>query len=141
MSKIALADALKEWDSMLAALDNIEELDKPALRALRDELAAMAQAVKALADEQAYLEARRQAVTQQLRITRSHGLELTIKVKAAVKGELGHRNELLTRFGIRPVRSRRKREEVGVAVYPRPDLLPAAGLSQKPTGGAPPDES
>jgi hypothetical protein len=79
MSKIALADALKEWDSMLAALDNIEELDKPALRALREELAEMAQAVKALADEQAYLEARRQAVTQQLRITRSRGLELTIR--------------------------------------------------------------
>ncbi|HSU84597.1 MAG TPA: hypothetical protein VLR69_19440 [Thermoanaerobaculia bacterium] len=45
------------------------------------------------------------------------------------------------RFGIRPIRSRRKPEEVGIAVYARPDLLPAAGLSQKPTDGVPPEKS
>lgn len=141
MSKVALADTLKEWDSMLGALDNMEELDKPALQELRDELAAMYQAVRALAEEQAYLEGRRLAITQQLRITRRRGQDLTIKVKAAVKAELGHRNELLMRFGIRPVRSRRKPEEAGIAVYARPDLLPAAGLSQKPTDGVPPEKS
>ena len=51
---------------------------------------------------------------QQLRITRRLGQDLTIKIKAAVKGALGHRSELLTRFGIKP----RERDDA----YPRAEI-------------------
>ena len=101
----------------------------------------MTAAVRELALEQADLEGRRQAVTQQLRITRRRGLDLTIKVKAAIRSALGHRNELLSRFGIQPIRSRKTREEVGIAVYPRPDLLAAAGLTQKLPSAMPAEEN
>ncbi len=43
---------------------------------------------------------------------------------------LGHSSELLIRFRVKPVRSRRKKEEIGISKYPRPDLLAAAGLPQ-----------
>jgi hypothetical protein len=130
MSKVALADELAEWDAILSGLSDIEALDKPDLQELAAKLTAMSRAVRELRGEQAALEARRQAITQQLRITRRLGQDLTIKIKAAVKGALGHRSELLTCFGIKPTRSRKSGEENGITSYPRPDLLAAAGLAQ-----------
>ena len=141
MSKVALADALAEWDSILSGLSDMEELDKPDLQELAAKLTAMSRAVRELRAEQADLEARRQSITQQLRITRRLGQDLTIKIKAAVKGTLGHRSELLNRFGVKPIRSRKKREETGIAQYPRPDLLAAAGLAQTLTPEVPPEEN
>ncbi|HEX9941111.1 MAG TPA: hypothetical protein VGG03_03780 [Thermoanaerobaculia bacterium] len=133
MPKEALADTLDEGETLLAALDGEEALNLPHLRELRDQLASMVAAIKELAAEQADLQARRQAVTQQLRITRRQGRDLVIKVRAAIRGQLGHRNELLVRYRMRPIRrrSRAKDEAVGVAVFPRPDLLAAAGLEHK----------
>ncbi|HEY4591125.1 MAG TPA: hypothetical protein VIJ61_01880, partial [Thermoanaerobaculia bacterium] len=92
MSKVALADELAEWDAILSGLSDIEALDKPDLQELAAKLTALSRAVRELRGEQAALEARRQAITQQLRITRRLGQDLTIKIKAAVKGALGHRS-------------------------------------------------
>jgi chromosome segregation ATPase len=138
MSKVALADELAEWDAILDGLSDIEALDKPDLQELAAKLTAMARAVRELRGEQADLEARRRSITQQLRITRRMGQDLTIKIKAAVKGALGHRSALLTRFGIQPTRPRKNREENGIVQFPRPDLLAAAGLTQSPE---PPEEN
>jgi chromosome segregation ATPase len=141
MSKVALADEQREWAEILDGLDTVEGLDKADLREMRGELAAMVAAVRELAADQADLEARRQSITQQLRITRRRAQDLVIQIKAAVKGALGHRSELLTRFGIRPTRSRKKREELGIAYYPRPDLLAAIGLTQDFAPHVPPEEN
>jgi hypothetical protein len=57
-----------------------------------------------------------------------------IKIRSTVKGRLGHRSEALVRYRIRPMRARdrAKQEEIGVAVFPRPDLRPlAASKSRK----------
>ena len=138
MSKVALADELAEWDAILSGLSDMEALDKPDLQELAAKLTALSRAVRELSAEQAALQGRRQAITQQLRITRRLGQDLTIKIKAAVKGALGHRSELLISFGIKPTRSRKSREETGIGQYPRPDLLAAAGLTQSPE---PPEEN
>jgi chromosome segregation ATPase len=141
MSKVALADAQKEWAEILDGLDTVAGLDKPDLREMREELAAMVAAVRELRADQAALEARRQSITQQLRITRRRAQDLVIQIKAAVKGSLGHRSELLVRFGIRPKRTRKTREELGIFYYPRPDLLAAAGLAQDFQAQVPPEEN
>lgn len=139
MPKTALADTIEEGQSLLAALDENEVLNLPHLRELHDQLASSLAAIKALAADQAELQARRQAVTQQLRITRRKAQDLVIKVRSAIRGRLGHRSELLVRYRMRPIRrrSRRKDEEMGVAVFPRPDLLPAAGLAHNRSGAVP----
>ena len=122
MPKTAFADTLLEWDSLLAAMDEPEILNQPHMRQLRDQLEAMIQDTRALAAEQASLEARRQAVTQQLRITRSKGQDLVVQVRSAVRSHFGHRFEGLVRFRIRPVRrrSRATREETGISVTASP---------------------
>lgn len=133
MPKTALADTMEEWTSLLAALDNPEILEIPQMEELRAALEVKIQTVKALAAEQAALQARRQAVTQQMRITRGHGQDLVIKVKSHIKGHFGHRFEGLVRYRVRPARrrSRAAREEIGITPAAIETLL--AGISGLPT--------
>src|SRR5262245_10681346 len=136
MPKNALADTLDEWESLLAGIDaQAANLDDPYIRELRDALAALIQATKELAHEKAHLEARRQAVTQQLRITRRETEDLVVKIRSTLRGRYGHTNEGLVRFRIRPKRRRspEEQEKGGITVFARPDLRPGAA--------AEPDES
>ena len=132
MSKVSLASELAEWYSIAAGMADTEALDKPDLRELHEQLSAMIEAVRALAAEQSDLEGRRQTITQQLRITRRRGQDLLIRIKSAIKATLGHNNEFLVRFNIRPIRSRKTREGRGITTFLRPDLAAAAGLPHKP---------
>ena len=134
MPKIALGTTLLHWESTVAGLAEDPALDQPNLRELGNQLTAFIAAVKELADEQAGLEGRRRAVTQQLRITRRKGEEVAIKLRHAIQSVMGHSSEALTRFRVRPIRRHtRVNEETGIAVYPRPDLLvqPPAGDSSE----------
>ncbi len=141
MSKVSLAEELTEWFMIAAGMAETEALDRPDLQALREQLQAMTEAVQALATEQADLEGRRRSITQQLRITRRSGQDLTIRIKAAIRSVLGHDNPLLTLFNIRPIRSRRMREGKSLTLFPRPDLAAAAGLPRKPSPDAPAPEN
>lgn len=138
MPKTALADTLVEWDSLLTALDQPEILAQPHIQELRAELSAVLQSVRALAMEQSALQARRQVVTQQLRINRSKGHDLVIKVRSAVRS-LGHRNEGLVRYRIRPVRrrSRAVREGTGIVTAGGPKSSGRTGEDPQPAASIP----
>ncbi len=92
-------------------------------------------ALKILAADQRELQARKQAVTQQLRITRKKGADLVVQIRSAIRSRLGHRSEGLVPLshpahppphaqGGRGGRHRR---------LPRPDLLAAIGLAPAPS--------
>jgi hypothetical protein len=136
MPKVALADTLDGWRSLLGGLDEEAMADLPEREELRRRLAAMIEATRTLVDEQRDLEGRRRAVTQQLRIMKKNGEDLAVKIRSAVRSHLGHRNEMLTRYGVRPTRRRRRTvpEEAGISIYARPDLLEMAGIQP---GGRP----
>ena len=106
MRKVALADTLKEWDSIVAHMDEHPELQTPQFRELRDALAATAEMTRLLVQKQDSLRGLRQAVTQQLRITRGEGQDLAIKIQAAVKSCFGHRWLGLSLFNVKPTRGR-----------------------------------
>lgn len=127
MPKTSLADMLLEQDSLFMAIDRPEILSLPYMRELRDELAATIRTTKDLAHEQAELEGRRQAVTQELRIAKGKSRDLMVRVRAAIRSHLGHRNEGLVRYRIRPIRrrSRAMAEEIGMAPTPVPPSAPA----------------
>jgi hypothetical protein len=129
MPKIALADTMQEWQSLFTGLGENPALDTPALRALREELRLMIEATWELAAEQSSLQGRRQAITQQLRMTRDQGDDLVIKIRASITSVLGHSNEALVRFGIRPTRRRVRTTKVVAAAFPRPDLLASVGIT------------
>ena len=139
MPKVSLADTSEDWDSLYSALGENEALADPILGDLRGQLGAVILALKILAADQRELQARRQAVTQQLRITRKRGADLVVQIRSAIRGRLGHRSEMLSRYRIRPTRHRTRRveEEVGITVYPRPDLLAAIGLAPAPSPATP----
>ena len=139
MPKVSIADTRDEWDSLYSALGEGEALNDPVLRGLREQLGAVIMALKLLAADQQDLQARKQAVTQQMRITRKNGGDLVIKIRSAIRSRLGHRNEGLVRYRIRPTRRRTRKveEEAGIAVYPRPDLLAAIGLAPAPAPATP----
>jgi hypothetical protein len=125
MPKIALAAAMEEWTSLLAATDNPEILAIPDVKEMRDALEVMMRTTYALAAEQAALQARRQAVTQEMRIARRHGQDLVIQMRSMIRGKYGHRFEGLVRYRIRPVRSgaRELREEIGITDAGRQAML------------------
>src|SRR3954453_7628644 len=139
MPKDSLAGFFGDLENLLSGID--ERLaDVPHLRPLRDEVATMLQGTKALAAEQSSLTARRQSVTQQLRILTAQGRDLIVKPRAAIRSHYGHRNEVLVRFHIRPIRrrSRATPEGVGIAM-PFPAEPPAASPGAAGTLGASPD--
>ena len=106
MPKTSLADLLMEWDSLYAGVNQPDILALPYMRELRDALAAHIALTKDLAQEQQSLEGRRRAVTQKLRIAKSEGQDLVVRVRSALRSHLGHRNEGLVRYHIRPIRRR-----------------------------------
>lgn len=128
MPKDSLAELLGQLEILVSGMDEWLA-DVPSLQPLRDEVASMLQGTRALAAEQSSLTARRQAVTQQLRITKGEGRDLVIKARAALRSHFGHRNEGLVRFNIRPVRRRSRAvpEGTGIAA-PVPATSPDAPL-------------
>jgi hypothetical protein len=117
MPKDALADTVVDLDRLVRAVDSHEALSVTYLRQLRDELESTLRTIKALHAEQTSLTARRQEVTQLLRITKAKGKDLAVKLRSALKAHFGHRFEGLVQFQIRPVRRRTRSisEEAGIA--------------------------
>jgi hypothetical protein len=142
MPKVSIADTREEWDSLYGALGENEALNDAVLRDMRNQLGAVILALKILAADQQELQARRQAVTQQLRITRKRGADLVVQIRSAIRGRLGHRYEGLVRYRIRPTRRRTRKleEEVGITLYPRPELLAAIGIAPAPSPATPDPE-
>ncbi|HSS75922.1 MAG TPA: hypothetical protein VLV54_04175 [Thermoanaerobaculia bacterium] len=139
MPKDSLADLLGELEILVSGMDDWLA-DVSQMQPLRNEVLSMLQGTRELAAEQSSLTARRQAVTQQLRIMKGQGRDLVIKTRAAIRSYYGHRNEGLVRFNIRPVRRRSRAipEGVGIAM-PAPAEVPGALRRTTKALGAAPD--
>jgi hypothetical protein len=141
MMKVALGDEMLDWDGLIERVLRDADLQKPHLQELGAELAEYARFIRELSIEKDHLEGQRQAVTQQLRITRAKGQEVATKLRAALKSHFGPHYEGLARFGIRPVRprSRRVSEEVGIVHLPVPGG-PVGSIPAPEGSGALPEE-
>lgn len=125
MPKDALAEFIVDLERLLAAVDSHEALDVPYLRKLRDDLEATVLEIKALHAEQVSLTARRQEVTQRLRIMRGQGTDAAVKLRSGLRAHFGHRFEGLVQFRIRPVRRRSR-------AVPETATLLTAGAGARP---------
>lgn len=132
MPKDALADFIVDLDQLLGAVDSHEALDVPYLKQLRDELEGKLREIKALHAEQVSLTARRQEVTQRLRIMRGEGKDAAVKLRSGLRAHFGHRFEGLVRFRIRPVRRRSRAVPETMAILPERTGGTPAKKSAKP---------
>jgi hypothetical protein len=102
------ADFTLEVEGLLAAVaEHAAEL--PSVEPHRAALAAFADELKALKVRQDTARAIRQRSTQELKSFKTKGRALIIRLRGAVKADLGHDNETLVQFGMAPFRKRVRR--------------------------------
>lgn len=104
------ADVVRDWELLLAAAnDNLALLGdaEPHRAALEQHLAE----TKALKARQDSARAARQKATQELDKKLDEGREKAMRFRAAVKANLGPKNEQLVQFGMVPLRKRGPREK------------------------------
>jgi hypothetical protein len=106
----AVADVLRQWQSLLAAVDD-HAAEIPVVaphRAALAESLGKAQAAKGLQESHA---ASRQATTQSLQEILVEGKDRAIRLRGAIRAELGPTTEQLNQYGIRPIRRRPRRHK------------------------------
>ena len=105
MPKVALADTLVEWASLLAAVEQ-HGAELPVLKEAGEELRAHLEKTRALVNLRIKLQADLQKATQDLDISRDLGKQMTVRVRSLVKAAFGIGWEGLVQFGVRPRRRR-----------------------------------
>ena len=122
------ADVALNWEGLLTAvLENAQFLPnvEPHRAAMEKHLAAT-KAVKARQDAHT---AGRQEATQELRSMLAEGRDLAIRLRNAIKAEIGSKTERLVHFGMIPTRKRTRKvkpAEVKPPVEAPETLKPAA---------------
>ena len=127
------ADVVRDWELLLsAATDNLADLgDAERHRAALEQHLAETKALKARQDS---ARAIRQRMTQELMEMLEQGRELAIRLRNAVKANIGPKNERLVQFGVVPLRKRGRRAEKPIEVKPpevsAPEAPPTSSSSQ-----------
>ncbi|HZF13336.1 MAG TPA: hypothetical protein VFE33_31480 [Thermoanaerobaculia bacterium] len=103
MPKVALADTLFEWDSLLAAAAE-QGAGVPSLEKHLANLRAALDRARGLEALRQRLQAERQQATQDLAATRREGDDLTLRLRELLIATFGPKWEGLIQFGVRPRR-------------------------------------
>ena len=122
MPKVALADTLWEWESLLAAAAEKGE-GIPGLAEQLAELRAALERARALEGLRQRLQAERQQATVDLAALRVEGGDLASRIRGRLVAQFGTHSEGLVQFGIRLRRGRRassrSRSPSNVVLYRR----------------------
>ena len=113
------ADVVRDWELLIsAAIDNASEV--PSAEPLRLELEKALADIRALKARQDNAAGLRQRSTQQLKALLIEGRDIAMRLRGRVRSDLGPKNELLSRFGVAPLRFRGRRSKVPTEVKPPP---------------------
>jgi hypothetical protein len=102
MPKIAWAETTTDWEELLRAAEPYG--DVKGLKVHLAELRAALSGVQELQALRLELKARRQRATQEMEETREAGKIVAIQIRSLLRGILGHTNERLVQFKVRPRR-------------------------------------
>lgn len=103
------SEEIEEIEKVLAAVDRNASM-LPDLTRYRQPIEQTIQTIQTLTALQQSLEIRRQNTTRELKAALYELQEHTRRLRSAIRGDLGARNEKLTEFGIAPLRKRRSRK-------------------------------
>jgi hypothetical protein len=118
------ADTIRDWDSLLIAVRENTEL-LPDIERHRTALELHMESTRQVKTRQDSFAAGRQGATQDLKEMLTKGRELAIRLRGAVKANIGPKNERLVQFGVAPLRPRR-RPPVEKPELPPPAPVPAS---------------
>lgn len=131
------ADVVDDWEGVLTATrNNAEKLPDIERHSSALELVlGQTKAMKSLQDSHT---AGRQVATQELKKLVTQGRELAIRLRGAVKANLGPKNEQLVEFNMKPIRKRpRKAKAVKPPEVTTPKAPPAGTQTPKPQDSKP----
>lgn len=103
--KSSQPEVIRHTEKLLDAIESNSAL-LPGLSTLASPLAETLTEIKVLSSRQEALKADRQKTTQDLRVAFDRARDLSIRVRAAVKSQLGPRTEKLVEFQVAPLRRR-----------------------------------
>ena len=109
MPKVAIADTFRDWEELLSAAERIAD-QEPGLSSRTAELRATFEALREVDELRRNLEGRRREAAQRFRALREEGKEKALRLRSFVRTTLGHRNEGLVEYGMKPRRSYRRRD-------------------------------
>ena len=122
------ADVIRDWELVLtAAKENADTL--PSIEIHRIALEAHLEVTKATKARQDSHTAARQQATQDLKGMITLGRELAIRLRGAIRADVGPKSERLVQFGVVPIRPRTRRAPAPTppeTKAPLPDPKPAA---------------
>jgi hypothetical protein len=108
MAKNSYVEMIQDWEKLLSAVSDSPEVFVET-QELRTTLEFhMAKTRNVQSNRAAYLAEARKG-TRELRAAVAQGRDLTMRLRAMIKCTLGPRDTRLTKFGIAPLRPRRKR--------------------------------
>lgn len=110
MSNNSYNDTTGDWVGLLAATHEHDEA-LPDIERHRSALEQHLDKTRLLKGRQESAQAAKQRATQELSSALTEGRELAIRLRGAVKANLGPKNEQLVQFGMTPQRKRSRRKK------------------------------
>ena len=110
MAGQTFGDLINKWDQLASA---VEVNALPLLQAEREQLQAVVLKARELSKRQDAERAVSQQTTKELVAAMTSGRELSLRLRNAVRGFLGARNEKLVEYGLQPQRRRTRSKEGG----------------------------
>ena len=121
------ADIMRDWEQLLtSAREDAPDLGEA--ERFRVSLEQHLEAIKVLKAKQDSTRATKQESTRELRTMIVEGRELAIRLRNVVRANLGPRSELLTKYGVAPLRKRRKPEKPTEGETPEGPISPKAAV-------------
>lgn len=116
MPKVALAETFQDWEGLLRAA--AKHKNQKNLHVHLAKLQAAFDQLRELEALRQSLQAQKQRATQEIREVKDAGKTAAIEVRALLKGILGHRNEALVEYKVRPLRKRGPRKRASAGTKP-----------------------
>jgi hypothetical protein len=120
------ADVVDDWEGLLTAARNqVEKL--PDIGRHISALELVLGQTKAMKAQQDSFTAARQEATQELKKLVAEGRDLAIRLRGAVKAEIGPRSERLVQFNMKPIRKRPRKTKAEKPPEVTTPTAPSAG--------------
>ena len=108
MPRTRTALTLGDWEKLAQSIDEETTAAAPQLQLIHEKLQKLLVELRELAVEQKLLDSRKQAVTRRMNEILEEGRKAAFALKVNLKLHFGNRNEELLRFGIQPLRGKRR---------------------------------